>query len=79
MSEIIQQAEELRSRAIAVLVSEKNAIEDELRLLRYDGDSPNDGKYAKRKACGLCGDATHNARTCPNKKGTSEAPVIQSA
>jgi hypothetical protein len=76
MSETIQQAEDLRSRAIGLLLAERQAIDDRLRLFGYDGMLPT---HLKQKACSVCGDGAHNARTCPNKKGTNVVPFIQSA
>jgi hypothetical protein len=74
MSETIQQVDELRSRAIGLLLAERSVIDERLRLFGYDGTMP----VSKQKVCSLCGDGSHNARTCPNKKG-AEAPAIRSA
>jgi hypothetical protein len=76
MSHIIEQAEELRSKAIALLLMERGAIDEQLRLLGHDGIATTN-KQAKQKVCGICMDASHNARTCPKTKGPLEAPIIQ--
>jgi hypothetical protein len=76
MSHIIEQAEELRARAITLLLMERSAIDEQLGLLGHDGTAA--AKQPKQKVCGTCGDASHNARTCPNKKGTAEVPITQS-
>lgn len=72
MSETIQQADELRSRAIGLLLSERNAIDERLRLFGYDGAASV--TEPKQKVCSVCSQPSHTARTCPNKKG-AEAPA----
>jgi hypothetical protein len=76
MSETIQQAEELRSRAIGVLLAERTAIDERLRLFGYDGTT---AIQPKQKVCSVCGDSAHNARTCPKKKAGAELHAAQSA
>jgi hypothetical protein len=70
MSETIENADRLRQQAINLLLEERNAIDERLRFFSYDGVAP----IPKQKVCSVCGDGSHNARTCPNKKG-AEAPV----
>lgn len=70
MSETIENADRLRQQAISLLLEERNAIDGRLKLLGYDGAAA----IPKQKVCRMCGDSSHNARTCPNKKG-AEAPV----
>jgi hypothetical protein len=74
MSETIQQADELRSRAIGLLLIERTAIDERLRLLGYDGTAPT----PKPRVCGACGSEGHTTRTCANKKTGVEAPATQS-
>jgi len=74
MSETIQQADELRGKALALLLNERSAIDERLRLLGYDGTAPQ----PRQRVCTVCGDSAHNARTCPNKKTGAEAPATQS-
>ena len=62
MSQIIDQAEELRAQAIALLLQERNAIEQKLGQLGYDGAET---KSRKQITCGKCGAGGHTARTCP--------------
>lgn len=76
MSETIQQADELRSRAIGLLLAERTAIDERLRLFGHDGATPIQSKL---KACRTCGDYSHNARTCPQKNTGTEVPATQSA
>jgi len=63
MSQIIQQAEELRQQAIALLVQERETLDEKLAQLGYDGTS----KEVKR-SCSICGGADHNARRCKKSK-----------
>lgn len=70
MSTTIEQADELRSRAITLLLTERTAIDERLKLLGYGGTTPT----SKQKVCSVCGDSSNNARRCPNKKG-AEAPL----
>lgn len=81
MSEAIQQADELRSKAIGLLLTERSVIDERLVLLGYDGTAPNANQSASRKVktCSLCGNDGHAARMCPNKKAGAEAPATQSA
>lgn len=62
MSQIIEQAEELRARAVALLLQEQNAIEQKLDQLGYAGAET---KSRKQVTCGKCGGTGHTARTCP--------------
>lgn len=63
MSHITEQAEELRQKAISLLLQEREAIEQKLAQLAYDGAQ----KEPKRR-CSNCGSADHNARRCPEDK-----------
>jgi hypothetical protein len=74
MSTILDQADDLRKQAISILVTERTAIDERLALLGYDGAAP----VTRQKACRVCGDTAHNARTCPNKKAGTEVPATQS-
>jgi hypothetical protein len=60
---IVDQAEELRQKAITLLVQEREAIDQKLVQLGFDGSL----KEAKR-SCSICGAADHNARRCPKNK-----------
>lgn len=74
MSDTIQQADELRGRAIALLVSERQVIDDRLKLLGYDGTAP---AQPRPKSCSACGSTGHTSRTC-DKKGANIAPGTES-
>jgi ribosomal protein S27AE len=65
---ILDQAEELRQKAIALLVQERQAIDQKLSQLGYDG-APRELK----RSCSNCGAADHNARRCPKDKTTESA------
>lgn len=75
MSDAIQQADELRSRAIGLLLTERTAIDESLKRLGYDGTATT---QPRQKVCSGCGGSDHNARTCPQKKTDAVAPVTQS-
>jgi len=75
MSQILEQVDELRSRAIGLLLTERSAIDERLKLLAYDGAAP----IPKPRVCGACGSEGHTTRTCANKKAGVEAPATQSA
>jgi hypothetical protein len=70
MSQAIDQAEDLRKRAIDILLTERAAIDERLATLSYDMAATPNTSVPKRRACGICGGADHNARRCP--KNTSE-------
>lgn len=69
MSQILHQVDELRQQAIAMLLAERQAIDEKLASLSYDGAAP-----PKKKICSLCQSPEHNARTCPQRT-TSPAPT----
>src|SRR5450755_3743105 len=73
MSEVMNQAEELRQKMIALLVAERQAIDEKLVQIGC-GASPQAAK--KSKACSICGSGEHNARTCDQRK-TSDAAQVQ--
>jgi hypothetical protein len=75
MSQIIDQAEELRKQAIALLLAERQSIDRTLALLGYDGVSP--AAPVKPKTCAVCGSPEHNARF--HKKKRIEASAISPA
>jgi hypothetical protein len=70
MSHAIDQADELRKRAIEILLTERAAIDERLVMLSYDMAGVPNSTANKRRACGTCGSADHNARRCP--KNTSD-------
>jgi hypothetical protein len=74
MSQIIDQAEALRQQA-SLLMAERQIIDQKLATLGADG---TEAAAKKTKACSICSLESHNARTCPNKKGGAEAPPIPS-
>jgi hypothetical protein len=63
MSQIIQQAEELRQQAIALLIQERETLDQKLAQLGYDGTP----KQVQR-SCSICGASNHNARRCSKNK-----------
>jgi len=65
MSEAIQQADELRSRAIGLLLTERTAIDERLKLFGYDGTEPAT-RQTKARTCSKCGQEGHNAKGCPS-------------
>jgi hypothetical protein len=74
MSQILEQVDELMSRAIGLLLTERSAIDDRLKMLGHDGAAP----IPKPRLCGACGSEGHTTRTCMNKKTGAAAPVTQS-
>ena len=56
---ILEQAEELRQKAIALLVQERETINQKLNQLGYEGT-----EKGSRKKCGRCGQEGHSVRTC---------------
>ena len=66
---VLTESEDLRQKAIALLVEERTAIEEQLARLGYDGAAPTS---AKPRACGKCGEIGHTARTCTK----TEAPRV---
>ena len=50
MSQTIEQAEELRSKAISILLAERQQIDDTLASLSYGGAQPQPKKSYKKKA-----------------------------
>jgi hypothetical protein len=50
MSQTIDQAEELRAKAISILLAERQQIDTVLASLSFDGAQPQPRKYQKRKA-----------------------------
>ena len=65
MSHVIEQAEEFRKRAIDLLLTERAAIDERLAMLSYDGAETQSAPSNKKRVCGVCGSADHNARRCP--------------
>jgi hypothetical protein len=63
MSTIIESAEAKRREAIQILVAERQAIDEALTRLGYDGTEVK--KDRKQLTCGRCGANGHTARTCP--------------
>ena len=59
----LEQAEDLRQRAITLLVQERETIDIKLAQLGFDG-TPKETK----RSCSVCGAADHNARRCPKNK-----------
>lgn len=66
MSQAIEQADELRRKAIEILLAERAAIDDHLAMLSYNG-SPATTAPNRRRLCGVCGSPDHNARRCPQQ------------
>jgi hypothetical protein len=75
MSQITDQAEALRQQAIGLLMAERQTIDQKLATLGADG---TEAPVKRIKACSICSSESHNARTCPTKKGGAEAPPIPS-
>jgi hypothetical protein len=65
MSQVIDQADELRKRAIEILLVERAAIDERLTMLAYNGTPIMPSE--KQRICGICGSPDHNARRCPKK------------
>ena len=61
MSQILDQAEELRMQAIGLLLTERQEIDHKLTMLGHDGTALE----KKTRACKTCGQGGHNAKTCP--------------
>jgi len=59
---ILDQAESLRQQAIALLLQERETIQQKLNQLGANSEpSP---VVKKVRACSKCGSADHNSRTC---------------
>jgi hypothetical protein len=67
MSHITEQAEELRQKAIALLLQEREAIDQKLAQFGFAGAASKE----VRRSCSVCGAPDHNARRCP-KRDTAE-------
>jgi hypothetical protein len=76
MSHILDQADELRKKAIELLLAERNAIDETLRKLAHDasGDVALKPREPRKKACTACGEHGHNARGCPKKSPDASGP-----
>jgi hypothetical protein len=64
---ILDQAEQLRQQAIALLLQERGTIEHKLNQLGHDGQ-PGELKPRKPKSCRRCGQEGHTTRTCAAPK-----------
>ena len=64
MSDVLNQAEELRQKMINLLLAERQAIDEKLALVGYENGRPS---LRRSKACSTCGSPEHNARTCPRR------------
>jgi hypothetical protein len=74
MSQILEQAENLRQQAITILLAERQEIDGKLAVLGYDGGNPP--SLPKVKSCSVCGNPKHTARF-HKKNGTVEAAPTQ--
>lgn len=72
MSQIIDQADELRKRAIEILLTERTAIDQRLAVLGHDGTPPVASQ--RLRSCGICGSSEHNARRCSRKNSDVSGP-----
>jgi len=61
---ILDQAEELRQKAITLLLQEREAIDQKLAQFGFTGATPKEAK----RSCSVCGAADHNARRCQKSK-----------
>jgi hypothetical protein len=61
---ILDQAEDLRKQAIALLVGERQTIDERLAQLGYQNGESIEKENRKPKTCGRCGAAGHTVRTC---------------
>ena len=77
MSHAIDQAEDLRKRAVDILLAERAAIDEHLAMLSYDGGEAPSAASSKRRACTVCGNADHNARRCPKNGSETSASASQ--
>jgi len=60
----LEKVEQLRQEAIALLLQERQTIDEKLKQLGHNGE-PILNKGHKKKACRRCGQAGHTVRTCP--------------
>lgn len=79
MSHAVDQAEDLRKRAVEILLTERAAIDEHLAMLSYDGGEAPRAASSKRRACTVCGSPDHNARRCPTKDNEPPASGPQEA
>ncbi len=64
MNDTIRRSEEIRQSAIALLLEEKSAIEEQLAKCGWENGAVPAAPKSTR-VCGKCGQAGHNAKTCP--------------
>lgn len=69
MSQILQQAEDLRQQAIALLVAERETINQKLNQLGGEAGAVQI-KNGRKKSCSRCGVEGHTVRTCPTPSET---------
>ncbi len=72
MSQITDYVDELRKKAIELLVTERAAIDDRLAMLGYDGTPAT--RPLRQRTCGVCGSTEHNAQRCPKKNSDVAEP-----
>jgi hypothetical protein len=61
MSDVLVQVEELRLKAITLLLAERQAIDEKLATFGSEEGSQS----RKRTSCKRCGQEGHTVRTCP--------------
>ncbi len=76
MSHTIDQADDLRKRAIEILLTERAAIDERLVMLSYDAVGAGSSAPTKRRVCGICGSADHNARRCTKTSSDGSPSAI---
>ena len=78
MSHALDQADELCKRAIETLLTERAAIDERLVMLSYAATGAPNSAPSKRRVCGICGSADHNARRCPKNvsNGSQSEPTL---
>jgi hypothetical protein len=61
MTEAIRRSEEIRQSAVALLLEERAAIDEQLAKCGWEGEPP---APKKEKTCKKCGQSGHMAKTC---------------
>jgi hypothetical protein len=72
---VLEQAEQLRQQAIGLLVAERDAIDEKLAVLGFDGLVKAAEPARKPKTCKICGQSGHTAPTCPLRDNPPAIPA----
>jgi len=65
-----EQAEQLRTQAIDLLLAERALIDEQLSTLGHAAATNPEARTAARRSCGKCGEHGHTSRKCPRAEVT---------